>query len=135
MRQFSRVHYKISCVRKDAIHKATTAITRQYGVIGIESLNVNGMLKNHTLAMSIADASFSEFHRQLKYKASWNGGQVVKADPFYPSSKKCSACDWIHPTLTLSDRIFQCEECGLTIDRDQNAAINLKQCTVSSTGS
>jgi len=103
-------------------------------VIGIETLNVNGMLKNHRLAKSIADASFSEFHRQLKYKVEWHGGQVIVADRFYPSSKTCSRCGTVKETLSLSERTFRCDECGLVIDRDQNAAINLKHYTVSSTG-
>ncbi len=135
IKKLQHVYYKVGCIRKDAIHKATTAIINRYGKIGIESLNVTGMLKNHKLAKSIADASFSEFHRQLKYKAAWNGRHVVNAEPFYPSSKTCSQCDGVHPDLTLSDRVFHCEKCGLTIDRDQNAAINLKKCTVSSTES
>lgn len=135
IRQLRRVHYKIFCVRKDAIHKATTAITKLYGMIGIETLHVNGMLKNHTLAKSIADASFSEFHRQLKYKVKWAGGQVIEVDRFYPSSKTCSRCGEVKEFLKLSERVFHCEQCGFTIDRDHNAAINLRKYTVSSTGS
>lgn len=135
VRTLQRLYYKIACVRKDAIHKATTAISRQYGIIGIESLNGNGMLKNHNLAKSIADASFSEFHQQLAYKSTWNGGHVIEVDQFFPSSKMCSQCGWKHLHLKLSDRVFYCEKCGLTIDRDQNAAINLKNYTVRSTGS
>ena len=92
------------------------------------------MLKNHALAKSIADASFSEFHRQLKYKAAWHGGQVIEADRFYPSSKTCSRCGAVKESLSLSARTFVCEQCALVIDRDRNAAINLKQYTVSSTG-
>lgn len=134
VRHLQQLYYKIACVRKNALHKATTAITKRYGVIGIESLNINGMVKNRKLAKSILDASFSEFHRQLNYKAGWNGGQIVEADPFYPSSKTCSQCGHVKTLLKLSERVFHCEQCGLTIDRDQNAAINLKQCTVSSTG-
>ena len=94
---------------------------------------LNGMLKNHALAKSIADASFSEFHRQLKYKAIWHGGQVIEAARFYPSSKTCSRCGTVKDTLSLSTQIFVCDECGLVIDRDQNAAINLQHHTVSST--
>lgn len=135
VRTLQRLYYRIACVRKDAIHKATTSITRRYGVIGIESLNVNGMLKNRSLAKSIADASFSEFHRQLTYKSTWNGGQVIKVDRFFPSSKMCSQCGWIKTDLKLADRVFFCEQCGMVLDRDHNAAINLKKCTVGSTGS
>ncbi len=135
IRALQRLYYKTICVRKDAIHKATTNITMHYGTIGIESLNVNGMLKNHKLAKSIADASFSEFHRQIKYKAAWKGNVVVEADRFYPSSKTCSRCGWYKKDLKLGDRIFVCEKCDLRIDRDRNAALNLKKCTVGSTGS
>ena len=135
IRRLQLLHYRIACVRKDAIHKATTAITKQYGVIGIEDLNVSGMLKNHKLANAVSDASFSEFHRQLTYKTEWNGGQIVQADRFYPSSKTCSACGTKKDVLKLSERVFYCEECGLTLDRDVNAALNLKNTTVSLTGS
>jgi putative transposase len=134
VRQLSRLHYKIACIRKDAIHQATTAITRQYSKIGIETLNVKGMLKNHHLAKSIADASFSEFHRQLIYKAGWKNGQIIKVERFYPSSKICSQCGEIKTSLKLLERVFHCKHCGFTIDRDLNAAINLRNCTVSSTG-
>ncbi len=132
--RLQRIHKKIMNMRKDAIHKATTTIVRRYGVIGIESLNVTGMLKNHKLAKSIADASFSEFQRQLKYKSDWNGRTLVEVDRFYPSSKTCSQCGWRHDALALSDRVFRCEQCGLVIDRDRNAALNLKQYTASFAG-
>ncbi len=108
VKTLQRLYSRIANVRKDAIHKTTTAITKRYGIIGIETLNVNGMLKNHTLAKSIADASFSEFYRQLKYKAAWHGGQVIEADRFYPSSKTCSRCGTLKDTLSLSNRTFVC---------------------------
>jgi putative transposase len=135
VQHLQQLYYKIACVRKDAIHKATTEITKRYDMIGVESLNVNGMLKNHSLAKSIADASFFEFHRQLRYKSAWNGGQLVEVDQFFPSSKPCSQSGWIKRDLKIADRIFVCEQCGLVLDRDHNAAINLKECTVGSTGS
>ncbi len=91
------------------------------------------MMKNHTLANTVSDASFNEFHRQLTYKTEWNGGQVVKADRFFPSSKTCSQCGTKKEELRLSARVFNCDHCGLTIDRDVNAAMNLKNNTVSST--
>lgn len=134
VKRLARVHSRIACVRKDAIHKATTMITKSFGVIGIEDLNVSGMMKNHRLASAISDASFAEFHRQLDYKAAWRGGIVVKADRFFASSKTCSACGTKKDTLTLSERVFVCDVCGVTLNRDVNAAINLKQHTVSSTG-
>lgn len=134
VRTLQKLYLRIGHVRKDAIHKATTAITKQFGVIGMEDLNVSGMVKNHHLANAVSDASFHEFHRQLTYKAGWNGGQVIQADRCFPSSKTCSQCGTKKAELRLSERVFCCEHCGLTLDRDVNAAINLRNYTVSSTG-
>jgi putative transposase len=134
VRRLQTLYSRIRNVRKNAIHQATTAITKPYGVIGIEDLHVAGMLKNHNLANAVSDASFSEFHRQLTYKADWHGGHIVQADRFFPSSKTCSRCGTKKEVLKLSERVFSCEWCGLTIDRDVNAAINLRTYTVSSTG-
>ena len=128
----ARKHYQIFCQRSDTIHKATTDIIRKSSVIGIESLNVKGMMKNHKLAKSISDASFGEILRQLKYKALWNSVKVVEVDRFFPSSKTCSSCGDIKKDQTLSDRMFECD-CGLHIDRDLNAAINLERRAVGST--
>ncbi len=107
VRKLQRLYYKVACVRNDAIHKATTEIVKQYRLIGIESLNVQGMLKNHSLAKSIADASFYEFHRQIKYKAEWNEREVVEADQFFPSSRMCSRCGWKKTDLTLDGTGFE----------------------------
>lgn len=126
VRRLARQHYRVSCVRKDAIHKATSAITKRASVIVIESLNVAGMMKNRRLARAIGDAGMSEFHRQLKYKAEWRGSVVIEADRFFPSSKMCSGCGNVKKSLSLSERVYACEACGLVIDRDLNAAINLK---------
>ena len=106
----------------------TTAITKLASVIVVEGLNVSGMLKNHCLARALSDASLSEIHRQLAYKSKWNGAEFIKADRFYPSSKRCSGCGEIKETLSLSERTYYCKNpvCGLVIDRDLNAAINLK---------
>jgi putative transposase len=130
--KLQRQHYRVSCIRKDAIHKATTTITKSCSVLGIESLNVQGMLRNHKLAGALSDASLSEFHRQIEYKSRWNGVSVVRADPFYPSSKTCSACGSIKADLKLSDRTYECA-CGFKIDRDLNAALNLRDLAVGST--
>ncbi len=129
--KLSCLHYKIACVRQDTIHKATTEIIRKASVIGIESLNVGGMVKNHCLAKAVSDASMSEFIRQLKYKAKWSGVQVVEADRFYPSSKTCHSCGNIKKDLTLSDREYVCEVCGIVVDRDLNAALNLENLAAS----
>lgn len=133
VRLLQRQQYRVSCIRKDATHKATTAIIKSFSLIGIESLNVAGMLKNHNLAASIADAAMSEFLSQLKYKAGWYGCTIVEAPRFYPSSKTCSKCGNVKSDLKLSDRTYRCDVCGLSIDRDLNAAINLKNLAVSST--
>ena len=125
-------HYRVSCVRNDAISKATSAIATRARILGIESLNVAGMMKNHCLARSLADASLAEFHRQLEYKVKWAGGIIVKADRWFASSKTCSKCGVVKDTLLLSERVFRCEACGLEIDRDLNAAINLRNMAASS---
>ena len=117
---------RVSCVRKDAIHKATTAIAKSCSVVVIETLNVAGMMKNRHLARALGDASMPEFHRQLTYKMAWAGGEVVNADRWFPSSKMCSECGSIKSELKLSDRPFVCSECGFDEDRDLNAAINLR---------
>jgi len=95
--------------------------------MGIEDLNVSGMVKNRHLSKVIQDCNFYEFRRQLGYKAERNGIKIVLADRFYPSSKRCSDCGHIHGKLTLRDRVFICDKCGLKIDRDMNAAINLER--------
>jgi putative transposase len=93
----------------------------------IEDLNVNGMLQNHCLARAIADVGMSEFGRQVQYKAIWSGSEVVVADRWYPSSKRCSGCGAIKDTLDLSERTYACDCCGASLDRDLNAARNLAQ--------
>lgn len=113
--------------RHDSIHKLTTRLARAYGTIVVEDLNVAGMLRNHRLSRAVADAGFGEIRRQLEYKTVWNGGLLVAADRWYPSSKTCSGCGVVKPKLPLRVRTFTCGACGLTLDRDHNAAINLKR--------
>lgn len=91
----------------------------------MEDLNVKGMMKNRHLAKAIQEQCFYEFRRQMTYKCEWNNIEIVFADRFYPSSKTCSCCGAYKKDLLLKDRIFVCSECGNTIDRDYNAAINL----------
>ena len=131
--KLARQHYRVSCIRKDSIHKATTAIAKRSLLLGVESLNVAGMMKNHRIAGALSDASLSEFLKQLDYKMKWSGGTVVKADRFYPSSKTCSKCGLVKKSLSLSERVFHCDACGHVLDRDLNAAINLRNLAVSST--
>ena len=103
----------------------STKIINNHDIICIEDLNIKGMLKNHKLAKSISDVSWSEFVRQLEYKANWYERKIIKVPTFYPSSKTCSSCGNIKETLKLSERIYHCECCGLEIDRDYNASINI----------
>lgn len=131
--RLARLHARISNIRKDALHKLTTDLARRFQVIGIEDLNVRGMLANEKLARSIADMGFYEFRRQLEYKVKLHGGIVVAAPRFYPSSKTCSACGHVVPTLPLSVREWTCPACGVVHDRDHNAAVNLERLAVSST--
>ncbi len=131
--KLAKLHARIASIRTDALHKLTTDLTRRFHSIGIEDLNVSGMMKNRHLARAIADMSFYEFRRQLQYKTSMRGGQVVVADRFYPSSKTCSVCGYKLESLPLSVRKWKCPGCGTDHDRDLNAAINLKNMAVSST--
>ncbi|MBU4386509.1 MAG: transposase, partial [Actinobacteria bacterium] len=132
-KKIARQHYRISCVRSDAVHKATSEIvakakprSKRPCVIGIEDLNVSGMMKNHSLARAVADASMREFRRQLAYKCSWYGIKLVVIPRFEATSKPCSKCGWVREDLTLSDRTFHCEACGHTADRDDNASDNIR---------
>ncbi len=131
--KLARLHAQISNIRKDALHKLTTDLTRRFHTIGIEDLNVKGMVKNRHLARSVSDMGFFEFRRQLEYKAVQRGGQVVVADRWYPSSKTCSSCGHKRETLSLSIRKWTCPSCSAHHDRDINAAVNLKNMAVSST--
>ncbi len=131
--RLARLHARIANIRSDALHKLTTDLTRRFHTIGIEDLNVRGLVKNRRLARSIADMGFFEFRRQLGYKAARRGGQVIVADRWYPSSKTCSECGHKAETLALSVRAWTCTHCGAVHDRDVNAAINLRNLAVSST--
>ena len=131
----AKLHYRIANIRKDALHKLTTYLSKNHTEICIEDLNVNGMSKNHKLASAILDGGFSEFRRQLEYKCQWYGSILTIVDRFYPSSKTCSGCGNVKKELKLSEREYVCENCGLIIDRDLNAAINLRNKSVSYTES
>ena len=122
----ARLHAHVANQRGDAIHKATTWLTQTYSEISIEDLNVAGMVKNHHLAKAIMDAAFGEFRRQLDYKTAKTGARLHVIDRWYPSSKTCSNCGRVKAKLSLSERVFHCDGCGLVIDRDLNAAINIK---------
>lgn len=120
------LHKKLSDIRNNHIHQTTSGIVKtKPSRIVMETLNVKGMMKNKHLSKAIAQQKFYEFKRQIEYKSQLFGIEFVEADRFYPSSKKCSCCGNIKHNLRLSDRIYRCENCGLTIDRDYNASINL----------
>ena len=125
--RIAKLHQRISNIRKDSLHKMTTDLSQRFSVIGIETLNVKGMMKNKRLALSLSDASFYEIKRQLLYKTQLRGGCIVEADMFFPSSKLCNECGWKNDDLTLTDRDWTCRECGVIHDRDVNAAMNLKR--------
>jgi len=131
-RRLARMHARIAHIRNDVLHKATSSLVMKSkspeerpSVIVLEDLNVAGMLKNRKLSRAIADVGLSEFRRQIEYKAAYAGVQVKKVSRWYPSSKTCSGCGWIHDDLTLADRVFCCQQCGMVLDRDENAALNL----------
>jgi len=124
--KLARAHYRVACLRADSHHKATTQIARKAALIGIEDLNVMGMLKNRKLARAVNDASLSEFHRQLCYKAERYGGQVVRIGRYFPSSRLHNGCGGYKADLELAERVWICPECGQKVDRDLNAARNIR---------
>ncbi len=131
--KLAKLHARITDIRAEALHKLTADLTRRFHTIGIEDLNVRGMLRNRHLARSIADMGFFEFRRQLKYKAKRRGRTVVVADPWFASSKMCSVCGSIRQKVPLSERQWTCPVCGAHHKRDLNAARNLAAYAVSST--
>jgi putative transposase len=124
-RRLARVHARAANLRRDALHKLTTTLATEHGTVVVEQLNLAGMVRNRHLARALSDAGLAELRRQLTYKTGWYGSRLVVADRFYPSSKTCSACGWVKAKLTLAERTFTCEACGLQLDRDLNAARNL----------
>lgn len=128
--KLARCHRRVAALRQDSLHKLTTRLVKTYGTVVIEDLNVAGMSARGTrskagLNRAILDASPATLRRQLSYKASWKGSRLVVADRWFPSSKTCSACKAVKAKLLLAERTFHCEHCGLLIERDLNAAINL----------
>lgn len=124
--KIQRLHQHIANIRRDTLHKLTTYLAKNHSTIVIENLNVSGMLANHKLSKAIADMGFYEFRRQLEYKTKLYGSELVIVDRWFPSSKTCSNCGTKSCSLTLSQRVFNCEHCGFIQQRDLNAAINLK---------
>jgi putative transposase len=123
--KIAKKHYRITCIRKSAIHEATSYLVNNFKKIVIETLKPKNMMKNHHLAQAVSDAAFGEVKRQLEYKCVWKGVELVKADQWFPSSKLCSCCGHKKEVLKLNERVYHCDVCGHTQDRDLNAAINL----------
>jgi len=125
--KLQRCHAKIANIRKHTLHQISheLVVNRRPAAIAIENLNVSGMAKNHCLAQAVLDCGFYELRRQLEYKGTQHGIEVVVIDRWFPSSKTCSNCGCIKDDLTLSDRTFTCADCGFELDRDLNAARNL----------
>ena len=122
----ARVYARITDRRRDFLHKLSTRIIRENQTVIIEDLSVRNMVRNHSLARAISDASWSELRRQLEYKADWYGRTVVPVDRWYPSSKTCSACGVIAAKMPLNIREWTCASCGTIHDRDVNAALNIR---------
>ena len=122
----ARLHAHVANQRSDAMHKLTTRLARTYSDVSVEDLNAAGMVKNHRLAKAIMDAAFGEFRRQLEYKTARTGAALHVVDRWYPSSKTCSKCGTVKAKLSLAERVYKCDGCGLVMDRDLNAAINIK---------
>lgn len=125
-RRVSRIYARISDQRDDAIKKLCSRIVVDNSIISIEDLNVRGMMSNRRLSRSLADASFHKFAQTLLGMSELEGRTIVKVDRYFPSSKKCSSCDAVKAKLSLSERVYRCGECGVEIDRDVNAAINIR---------
>ena len=124
--EVARIHASIASRRRDLLDKLTTWLAGAYSDISIEGLNVAGMVRNHRLAKAIEDEAFARLRHQLEYKTARTGARLHVVDRWYPSSKMCSRCGRVKAKLSLAERTYRCENCGLTMDRDLNAAINIK---------
>ena len=126
-KELLKLNHRLANIRQNYLHQTTSGIIkREPSFICIEDLNVSGMMKNKHLSKAVQQQGFYEFRRQIEYKSVWNNIPVIIADRFFPSSKLCSCCGSIKKDLKLSDRIYRCE-CGNIIDRDFQAALNLRQ--------
>jgi putative transposase len=123
--KLAKMYLKISNIRQDTSHKVTTHLAKNHSKVVIENLCVSGMLKNRKLARAIGDVGFYEFRRQIEYKCQWYGSYLMVAPRTYPSSNLCPCCGHRKEKLSLTEREYVCDKCGLRIDRDLNAALNL----------
>jgi putative transposase len=123
-----RINQRLTGIRHNHIHQTTNEIVKtKPSFVVVEDLNVSGMMKNKHLSKAVQEQCLAEFTRQIEYKCNWNRIKYIEAHRYFPSSKTCSCCGNVKSDLKLSDRTYLCEECGFVIDRDLNAAINLKK--------
>ncbi|MEV4417088.1 RNA-guided endonuclease TnpB family protein, partial [Catellatospora sp. NPDC049609] len=125
--RLAEAHARVAHLRTDGLHKLTSTLAATYGTIVVENLNIAGMMANRRLARHIADAGWATLRRHLQYKTTWHGGRLIVADRWFASSKTCSSCSGVRPKLALRERTYTCQHCGLCLDRDLNAALNLRQ--------
>ena len=123
--RLAKVYKRINDRKQYYLHYVSNSLIDDNQVICMEDLNVKGMVKNHKLAESILEMNFGEFRRMLEYKAKWYNRKIVFVDRFYPSSKTCHSCGYVNKQLRLSDREWQCPNCGAIVERDYNAALNI----------
>jgi putative transposase len=123
--RLNRIHVRVGNLRSQASHRLSKQLAAGLTSLTVEDLNVAGMFANHSLARALSDAGLADLGRLLAYKAGWYGCRLTVADRWYPSSKTCSGCGQLKPDLTLADRTYRCAACGLLLDQDVNAAINL----------
>lgn len=121
----ARLHRRVRCIRRDFLHRVTTQLVKTKPVIVVEDLNVRGLVRGK-LSRSVADAGWATFRQMLEYKARWYGSRLITAPRGFPSTRICSRCGCLAPRMPLSARVFRCPECGLELDRDLNAALNLR---------
>jgi putative transposase len=131
-RQVARLHDRITCMREDVLQKLTTRLANGYGIIGIENLNLKGLLKNRSLSRAFSDAALGKLRSLLEAKVEQRGGQIIRVDRFFPSSKRCHCCGWKWEAMTLNDRVFVCQNPSCPYyqfpqDRDHNAGQNILQ--------
>lgn len=124
--KLQQVEARIARRRREHLHVLTSDLATRYEIVAVENLNVSGMMQNRRLARAIGDVGFYEFRRQLEYKTAWRGGRVIAVDTFFPSSRLCNACGWRNGELALGDRRWVCAGCGRVVDRDLNAALNIR---------
>ena len=125
--RLAKAHWAVANRRRDFLQKLSTSLAKTKSAVVIEDLHVGGMVKNRRLARSVSDQGWAEFRRMLSYKSAWYGMQLIVADRFFPSSKRCHACGYLREQLLLSEREWSCPCCATTLDRDLNAALNLQQ--------